>query len=303
MKQQSRSAFTIFDLLMVLAILAILIGLLLPLIAQIRRAARRTQSMNNLKQLALAAHNYYDANGRFPAGVTKNHFSAVAQMLPYIEQANIAQQLNFQKPITNPANAKWAESRIKVCMSPMDPLAEQNFKTGPNNYLFNAGSKHSLKDNDGIFYWESKVKFQTITDGTSNTIMAGETLVGDGNKKAITVTRQHIAYDKKALKQLSPKSGVADFKNNKNVAADRCSNWMDGRFLRGTFTGTRLLNDNKPDVDCGGMGGLSSLRMLQGGTIAAMCDGSVRFISETISQKTWRHACTRNGGEVLGNDF
>ncbi|MGF1577905.1 MAG: DUF1559 domain-containing protein [Gemmataceae bacterium] len=303
MKRQPRSAFTVFDLLLLLAILAVLLGLLFPIIAQVRRAAQRTQSANNMKQIALAMWNYHDATRRFPAGVTKTHFSALAQTLPYIEQAALAEQLDLKKPITNQANAKWAEVRITVFISPLDPMAGDTFKTGTNNYLFNAGSKYSLKDNNGIFYLESKTQIRDITDGTSNTIMAGESLVGDNQKKAATVARQHIAYDEKAMKTLNKKSGVADFQNNKNVAADRCSNWMDGRFLKGTFTGTRLINDSKPDVNCGGMGGLSGLRSLQRGTHIAMCDGSVRFVPDTVSAKSWKSLCSRNDGQAIGNDF
>jgi prepilin-type processing-associated H-X9-DG protein len=78
---------------------------------------------------------------------------------------------------------------------------------------------------------------------------------------------------------------------------------MDGRFLQGTFTATRKVNDEKPDVDCGGAGGLSALRGLGDGINMALCDGSVRFLNAKISLTTWKAAATRGGGEVLGADF
>jgi prepilin-type processing-associated H-X9-DG protein len=76
---------------------------------------------------------------------------------------------------------------------------------------------------------------------------------------------------------------------------------MDGRFLQGTFTGTRRLNDQKPDVDCGGAGGLSGLRGLGRGVNVAMCDGSVHFVNMEVELSVWKALATRNGGEVIPN--
>src|SRR5205085_3059773 len=140
-------------------------------------------------------------------------------------------------------------------LSPDDPIQLVKSEYGATNYLYSAGSKADLVDNDGIFYQDSKIRIADITDGTSNTIMVGETLKGDGGTKAKQVARQHVALGKDALKELNDDSGVQEWKADKNIAGDRCGSWMDGRFLQGTFSANRSVNDARPDVSCDGVGG------------------------------------------------
>jgi prepilin-type processing-associated H-X9-DG protein len=286
----------------VLALLALLFALFLPAIAKIRLAAARSQSQNNLKQLALACHNYYDANNVFPPGVDAKHFSTVTYLLPYIEQDNVYKQVDMKKPVTDKENLAIAATRIKVFINPSDEVQVVDKDFGGTNYLFSAGSQYDLKDNDGVFFEKSKIKFPDITDGTSNTVMIGETLKGSGTvPEKPDVARQHVLLKKEDLKNLSDDSGVKDFADKKNLAVDRCKNWMDGRFLQGTFTATRTLNDEKPDVDCAGYGGLSGLRGINKGVNIAMCDGSVRFVDMGLSLDIWKALATRGGGEVIPN--
>lgn len=302
MKTQPRNAFTLIQLLVVLAIFAILLGLLLPAIWRVRQAAERMNSQNNLKQLALGCHNYHDVNGAFPPGVDDNHFSAAARLLPYVEQNNVYNLIDFKKPVEDEANANAGRVLIKLFLNPQDPAPPlaPGAKWGPTNYLFNAGSKADLDKNDGVFFLNSKVRITDITDGTSNTFMTGETLRGDGGKQAADVRRQYVLLDKDALAGLKDESGVDEFKNNKNIAGNRGFSWMDGRFLQGTFTGTRTLNDDKPDVSCAGAGGLSALRSVPGTFVnVSMCDGSVRALTKEIKLESWRLLCARNDGVVV----
>jgi type II secretory pathway pseudopilin PulG len=299
-----RRGITLFSLLIVLAILAILIGLLLPAVQKVREAAARTQSQNNLKQIALGVLNYESTYRTFPSGNDANNFSAAAQLLPFIEQQELFKTIDFKKSIDDEANAKARKALVKVYISPLDPvLAVDATKYGPTNYLFNAGSRPALADNDGVFYQDSKVRIVDITDGTSNTLLAGETFKGDGGTKAVTVLRQHVALDKDALEKVKPDSGVQDWKDGKHIAGNRCASWMDGRFLQGTCNSGLKINDNRPDVTCAGLGGVSSLRSDGSGINAGLCDGSVRYITTAISLETWKAVTTRAGGEVLGADF
>jgi type II secretory pathway pseudopilin PulG len=298
-----RSGFTLFQLLLVLVLLLLLFALLMPLIAKAQQEAARMRKLNNLKQLALACHNYHDTYGFLPSGNDDRNYSAAAKLLPFVEQDNLYKTIDMTKAMDDPANAAARSTLVKVFMSPLDPQAQPNKDFGPTNYLFSAGSKASLKDNDGIFYQDSKTKLTDVTDGTSNTLMIGESLKGDGGTKATDVKRQYVKLKADALKELKDDAGEQDFKDGKNIAGDRCASWMDGRFLQGTFTGTRLPNDARPDVDCGGAGGLSALRSLHETVAVAMGDGSARMVKKTVSKETWKALVTRNGGEAITEDY
>jgi type II secretory pathway pseudopilin PulG len=299
MRSPRRSGFTLFQLLVLIAILAILLGLLLPAVQKVREAAARAQSMNNLKQLALACHNYHDANRFLPPGNDDNNFSASAKLLPYLEQENLYKLIDFKKSIDDKANANARRTVVKLFLSPRDARMAVTDDYGATNYLFNAGSEAALDKNNGLFFKNSKIKFADITDGLSNTALIGETLRGDGQTKAVDVSRQHVAYKAEGLKGLTDKSGVQDFKEGKHIAGNRCASWMDGRFLQGTYTATRQLNDARPDVDCGGAGGLSALRSSDKVVNIALGDGSVRTVSVKVKFATWKLLHSRADGEVV----
>jgi prepilin-type N-terminal cleavage/methylation domain-containing protein len=299
MRAPRHQGFSLFELLVVLALLALLFALLLPAVQKVREAAARTQSQNNLKQIGLAAHNYADVYKAFPPGDDANHFSAAARLLPYLEQDNVYKLIDFKKPSDDKANAQARGVLIRTFFSPLDGQMMVVAGSAPTNYLFNAGSKPGLKDNDGIFYHDSKVRFPDITDGTSNTLMAGETLKGDGGTKPEDVRRQYVKLGKEALAGLKDDSGEREWKEDKDIVGDRGAAWIDGRFLQGTFTGTRVANDPRPDVSCGGAGGLSGLRSMEPFINLLLCDGSVRSVNKKLDLEGWKRLCSRNDGQQI----
>jgi type II secretory pathway pseudopilin PulG len=290
-----RPGITLFQLLVVLAFLAILLALLLPAVAKVRAAAARSQSINNLKQLGLALHNYNDTFGLLPPGVDDNNFSAASKLLPFIEQQNVFNNIDFKKSIDDKVNADARKLIIKTFLNPNDPVLKVKDEWGATNYLFN----------DQVFFLNSTSKIpNTFPDGTSNTIVTGETLKGDGGTKPVDVHRQHVLLGKDALKGIKPDAGVQDWKDGKHIVGDRCASWMDGRFLQGTFNGALKLNDERPDVSCAGLGGVSTLRSLEDVILVGLGDGSVRSLAaKRLTLATWQAALTPNGGEILGPDW
>lgn len=298
----NRRGVTLFQLLLILAMLALLFALFLPAVLRARAAAARAASQNNLKQIGLACHNYHDANNRLPSGCDDQHFSASAYLLPYIEQDAVFKLIDFKKPCNDKVNANARNLVIKTFLNPRDPQMGVEAGVGATNYLFCSGSTPPLADGDGLMYLNSKVTFNAVTDGLSNTMLAGETLKGNGKTTMRTVERQHIGLERDDLKGLKDDGGVADWKDGKNIVADRCASWIDGRFLIGTFSATRAINDDKPDVSCGGAGGLAGLRGSEGATVILLADGSVRTVLQSVPLETLKNLATRAGGEVI-NDF
>jgi prepilin-type N-terminal cleavage/methylation domain-containing protein/prepilin-type processing-associated H-X9-DG protein len=188
-----RPAFTLIELLVVIAITSILIGLLLPAVQQVREAAARSQCQNNLKQMGLACHAYHDAKGRLPPGYTATAaYPATspgwgwgAYLLPYLEQQNLYQQIDFTKPVEAQAAIQTIIT-VYLCPSDIPPtgpftITDATFGTvgmaAPSSYAATCGDDSSDVDDatgNGVFYRNSKTRLIDITDGTSNTTLIGE---------------------------------------------------------------------------------------------------------------------------------
>lgn len=188
-----RSAFTLVELLVVIAIIGILVALLLPAVQAAREAGRRSQCVNNLKQLALGLHNFESTFGVFPSTDTANGFSVQARLLPYMEQANLQNLLDFKQPaftgsfsaqVPNPLFVTAFATPLPIMLCPSDPAPKVTkggggYSYGGTNYMVSMGSgKGTHYDRrwptDGIVYENSQVGFAQMMDGSSNTVVMSE---------------------------------------------------------------------------------------------------------------------------------
>jgi prepilin-type N-terminal cleavage/methylation domain-containing protein/prepilin-type processing-associated H-X9-DG protein len=202
---RARRAFTLIELLVVVAIIGVLVALLLPAVQQAREAARRTQCVNNLKQLGLALLQYDEAEGYLPTGAVSKPFAGIpslppnlyrwstfAYLTPYLEREQVYNSLNLDYPLydavflapppkISPVNTTAVATSVRSFLCPSDARQSVSAYYAPTNYVANAGSgpvNGSPFDADGLFFINSHVKLREITDGLFKTIALSESILG-----------------------------------------------------------------------------------------------------------------------------
>ena len=325
-----RRAFTLIELLVVLTIIAVLIGLLLPAVQAAREAARRMQCGNNLKQIALAAHNFQDTNGALPQGAspTPSQASALASILPFIEQSGTFNAFNFSRDLTDDRDnftARNQEIGSFLCPSdpssgswqdPDSPLGRPSGVMGRSNYFGNMGihgwvyeTRSPLSKDPrlcGVFSKGSATSLSAVTDGTSHTTLFAEIRRG--------AFPRHDALSVTVLSPVVWGSAGAPTNPNNLSPPTACNNpttnlinytglqYQRGFLLSALYTHT--LPPNYRGRDCirhhtFDQGHLASRSHHPGGVNVAMTDGSVRFVGDRIKLEVWKALGTRSGGELF----
>jgi prepilin-type N-terminal cleavage/methylation domain-containing protein/prepilin-type processing-associated H-X9-DG protein len=295
MRATPNRGFTLIELLVVIAIIAVLIALLLPAVQAAREAARRIQCTNNMKQIALAVHNYHDINNSLPTNILPTEMSWLVEILPNMEQSPLFNAWNSTPPLTDtqwesPTNMTVMTTPMNVYLCPSYPgtstlVGQANMDTplsltwavGVTCYKGNTGDNTMggifvtpfplLGDGTpatyrGVFYrYESSTtNFAVITDGLSGTFLAGEAIPTKCKWNIWANGNQSVGYCAIPLNQ-------------------------------------KVYNDPGDWSTCMGYASQHP-----GGGNFALCDGSVRFIKDTINYKIYMALSSRAGGEVVSSD-
>lgn len=334
------TGFTLIELLVVIAIIGILIGLLLPAVQAVREAARRTQCLNHVRQIALANHHYESARKHFPpsaefsgyGGVnTNSSWSIHGRILPYIEQGNVYDNVNLNVAWDDQAVISGLKIQIYSCPSdiyadtPRDVSPKLASPLFPTSYGFNFGTwlvfdPMTNRIGDGMYGPNARVRIRDNIDGTSHTLLVAE-----------VKARQAYGRNEPVVGSTSiPLPDFADVQSKVPASFAWCrpnghTEWPDGRAHHQGFT-TALgpnqklpLQNNSDQVEAGvdidytsrqegtspseATFAVITARSYHSGLVnVAMVDGSTRSIHSTIAWPIWRALGTRAGSELIAFD-
>jgi prepilin-type N-terminal cleavage/methylation domain-containing protein len=311
-------AFSLTELLVTISILSILMALLLPAVQMAREAARRAGCINNLKQLALAAHTFHASKGYFPpvrrdGQAPGQYWGHLARLLPNLDQPTLFAQLDFNQPVNASSQAIVATAPLPIFLCPSDKnrmtdptnpqaladLSKANYRGNGGNDTGELGADGKEKNN-GVFRAGYKVNMDQFGNGLSNTALFCEAVLGDANNDLVskpgdwfalpagTSTRQSLYFAGLTIVPGHGSNAQYSFAGNS--------------FASGDYTATRYNHIMPPNtaslvspvpgiplasaINAGPQATTASSRH-PGGVSLASADGAVRFVSNEISVPVW----------------
>lgn len=327
-----RGAFTLVEVLVVIAIIGLLAALLLPALSAVLETTRRLQCLSNMKQLGVSLHSFNATEGNWPAGAMSRPYdpapshphqfyrwSALALLTPYLEQREIFLSLNFDVPLYMPDFSVSAENTTSVrqsisfflCPSDRRGPVENNF--GAVSYVTCTGSGidgGTPFETDGVFFVNSQTRSKDIRDGTANTVVMSESILGDGPNRLfdIRLAEPKTVYRYANVAPLTEKA-CEPTPPLFNFTERRGFSWANGEYRCTLYN--HYLPPNSTKFDCvsarllgditvrfAAYGWRAARSRHPGGVNVLMADGSGHFVDEGIDLGIWRAISTREGGET-----
>jgi prepilin-type processing-associated H-X9-DG protein len=330
--------YTLIEILVLFAIIGVLLTLLLPAIQAARQAALRASCQNSLKQLGLALHTYHDSHETFPPGRTRGRgpnpggWSALAQILPHLEQQMVYNAINFQAGPdlddagSNSPNSTIASVRITTFLCPTDAKAEPG-RDGSSSYVLNTGTTFPVSPRNrgrvpitGPFFENSRVRIADFEDGTSQTAAASEVVRSEPGPIAPwdgQTFRHALVLTRGGDDQTAVPPELTDPDSQCSGPGLTLSPTLGITWTLGA-PGATLYNHLRPPNDPGmsRRGGfpypthfpehwnelshdVPARSRHKAGVNLLLADGSVRFVRDPVDPNLWRALGSRSGHEVV----
>ncbi len=333
MKRVSRPGFTLVELLVVIAIIGIMVGLLLPAVQEAREAARRNSCANNLKQIALACHNYESIFRKFPASATldlsvtstgnNGSWGVHGRILPQLEQAALYSKVDLSLAWDGQSVIDGVQVPTYAC--PSDPgsglirvFDDDRPSLYPTNYGFNFGTwfvynPQTRKGGNGMFFPDSFLGFRDCLDGASNTLLVSEVkgwtpyMRNGGPLSTVMPTSVEAAEAMVASGSQFKETGHTEWPDGRVHHTGITVTLTPNQRVRFTYDGRVYEEMDYSSWQEGkdGSAGNPTYAMItsrshHGGLVqSAMVDGSVKSVTDSINREIWHAVGTRHGREVL----
>jgi prepilin-type N-terminal cleavage/methylation domain-containing protein len=312
MSKKKVRGFTLVELLVVIAIIGVLVALLLPAVQAVREAARRTSCMNNVTQLIVAVQNYEMAMRVYPpgtldkAGPVQNaplgyHHNWIQQILPYLEERNAWNAVDRSVSIYHKNNSAVRNHEVRILNCPSSSAGRTN-----SNY---AGIHHDAEapidaDNNGVFFLNSKIRYDDITDGASHTVFIGEKLPDAWDINWLSGTRATLRNMGAGVNTLTYSTGLVrpgsggfpaqlSFSSELDEVPGLETEEDDSLTIVDVPQAQRPANGPGSPLFVGGLGAEHP-----GGAMCALGDGSVRFLTAGTSAAVMSQLGNRADGKL-----
>jgi prepilin-type N-terminal cleavage/methylation domain-containing protein/prepilin-type processing-associated H-X9-DG protein len=325
---KSRRAFTLVELLVVIAIIGILAGLLLPAVSSAREAARKTQCLSNIRQIAMASLMYEQSFRVLPAALTGRDFDSTglprsitdvsmhARLIAFLDEMPLYRKINFNVGYMHDSNKVARMTRLNIFACPSDPARHIPRSIGGlNNYCGNSGTiilytrtqsnaanLSDLEFHNGVFYQDSFLPLSAMTDGSANTVGFSERMTGDFSNTTSSPRTDTYQPGTRPLTADEALNHCNSLPNLDDLTKQGFSD-IGGPWIRGYHSTTTYYHVNTPNGrSCMFPPGrifTTASSMHGGGVNVVFMDASTRTVSDGTNMEIWRSIGTRYGNESI----